>query len=73
MKKLQWKAPIDHRQMIEMHQSEIDWDLVVRNVFITEIIIKLDVAIHLATSGEEVNTSITQKKKSKGICMEGYP
>ena len=25
------------------------------------------------TSGEEVKTSVTQKEKSKGICMEGYP
>ena len=24
-------------------------------------------------SGENVKTSVTQKKKSKGICMEGYP
>ena len=25
------------------------------------------------TSGEEVKTSVTQKEKSKGICMEEYP
>ena len=25
------------------------------------------------TSGEEVKTSVTQKEKSKGICMEGCP
>ena len=24
-------------------------------------------------SGEKVNTFVTQKKKSNGICMEGYP
>ena len=30
--------------------------------------------MHLAkTSGEEVKTSVTQKEKSKVICMEGYP
>ena len=28
----------------------------------------------LAETGEEVETaSVTQKKESKGICMEGYP
>ena len=25
------------------------------------------------TSGGEVKASVTQKEKSKGICMEGYP
>ena len=29
--------------------------------------------MHLADSGEEVKTSVTQKEKSKGICIEGYP
>ena len=29
--------------------------------------------MHLADFGEEVKTSATQKEKSKGICMVGYP
>ena len=29
--------------------------------------------MYLQTSGEEFKTSVTQKEKSKGICMEGYP
>ena len=44
------------------------------NLFMTEIIIELGyrhAVMHLA--GEEGKTSVTQKKKSKGICMEGYP
>ena len=49
-------------------------DLVVRNLFMTEIIIELGyshVACTLRTSGKEVKTSVTQKEKSKGIVWKG--
>ena len=49
-------------------------DLVVRNLFMTEIIIELGyshVACTLQTSGEDVKTSVTQKEKSKGILWKG--
>ena len=48
-----------------------------RNLFMTEIIIVLGHSHGHAptqqTSYEEVKTSVTQKEKSKGICIEGYP
>ena len=47
-----------------------------RNIFVTEIIIELGynhAIMHLTDFGEEVETSATQKEKSKDICMAGYP
>ena len=47
-----------------------------RNLFMTEVVIELaytHVVVTWQTSGEEGKTSVTQKKKSKGICMEGHP
>ena len=46
-----------------------------RNIFGTEIIIELGyhAIMHLANFAEEVKTSTTQKEKSTGICMAGYP